>query len=53
MSKPVETIPLSVAITQFHILLLYKKKIKAMCNLDNSIIYEEDIPLVNIYIYYI
>jgi len=45
MSKPVETIPLSVAITQFHILLLYKKKIKAMCNLDNSIIYEEDIPL--------
>jgi len=43
--KPVETVPLSVAITQFHTLLLYKKKIKAMCNLDESIIYEEDIPL--------
>jgi len=44
-SKSLETVPLSVAITQFHILLLYKKKIKAMCNLDNLIIYEEDIPL--------
>ncbi|ORX60830.1 hypothetical protein BCR36DRAFT_314682 [Piromyces finnis] len=45
VTKPVESIPLSVAITQFHTLLLYKKKIKAMCNLDDSIIYEEDIPL--------
>jgi len=44
-SKLIETVPLSIAITQFHTLLLYKKKIKAMCNLDNSIIYEEDIPL--------
>jgi len=47
MSKSVETVPLSIAITQFHTLLLYKKKIKAMCNLDESIIYEEDIPLVS------
>lgn len=43
--KAIETIPLSIAITQFHYLLLYKKKLKAMCVLDNNIIYEEEIPL--------
>lgn len=41
----VETIPLSIAITQFHFLLLYKKKIKGMCQLDGKIVYEEEISL--------
>jgi len=45
VAKTVENLPISIAITQFHTLLLYKKKIKAMCNLDESIVYEEDIPL--------
>ncbi|KAI7860888.1 Pep3/Vps18/deep orange family-domain-containing protein [Circinella umbellata] len=43
-SKLVTEIPISVAITEFHFILLYKDRIRAVCQLNDQIVYEEMIP---------
>ncbi|CAG8658675.1 5183_t:CDS:10, partial [Cetraspora pellucida] len=37
--------PLSIALTEFHFILLYKERIRAICQLNDQIVYEEIIPL--------
>ncbi|KAG5652301.1 hypothetical protein H0H81_005523 [Sphagnurus paluster] len=39
--------PCSIALTEFHFILLYKDRISAVCNLDDQLKYEESLPLVN------
>lgn len=39
--------PISVALTEFHFVLLYKDRIRAICQLNDQIVYEEMIPLVS------
>ena len=39
-------VPLSIALTEFHFLLLYKDRIAAVCNLNEKLTYEEILPLV-------
>ncbi|KAG6841938.1 hypothetical protein C0991_005118 [Blastosporella zonata] len=38
-------IPLSIALTEFHIILLYQDRISGICNLDDQLKYEETLPL--------
>ncbi|KAF8525048.1 Pep3/Vps18/deep orange family-domain-containing protein [Hysterangium stoloniferum] len=38
-------IPLSIGLTEFHFILLYRDKVVAVCNLDDRIAYEELLPL--------
>ncbi|KAL0579371.1 tethering complex subunit [Marasmius crinis-equi] len=42
---PSSEFPISVALTQFHYVLLYKDKIVGVCSLDDSTVYEEPLPL--------
>ncbi|KAH7912578.1 Pep3/Vps18/deep orange family-domain-containing protein [Hygrophoropsis aurantiaca] len=42
---PPPEIPLSVALTEFHFVLLYRDRIVAICNLDGQQSYEDIIPL--------
>ncbi|RDB29177.1 Vacuolar protein sorting-associated protein 18 [Hypsizygus marmoreus] len=37
--------PLSIAVTEFHFILVYKDKIAGVCNLDEQLTYEEPLPL--------
>ncbi|CAG8443951.1 10866_t:CDS:10 [Ambispora leptoticha] len=37
--------PLSITLTEFHFILLYKERIRAICQLNDQIVYEEVIPL--------
>ncbi|KAF0458989.1 vacuolar protein sorting protein 18 [Gigaspora margarita] len=37
--------PLSIALTEFHFILLYKERIRAICLLNDQIVYEEIIQL--------
>ncbi|CAG8446869.1 13007_t:CDS:10, partial [Dentiscutata heterogama] len=37
--------PLSIALTEFHFILLYKERVRAICLLNDQIVYEEIIPL--------
>lgn len=39
-------IPLSIALTEFHFVLLYKDGVSAICNLDENPVYAETLPLV-------
>lgn len=38
--------PLSIALTNFHFLLLYKDRLVGVCNLNEKTTYEEFLPLV-------
>lgn len=40
--------PLSMNLTEFHILLLYKDRLLGICNLNDALVYEEALPLVRI-----
>jgi hypothetical protein len=40
-------IPLSLSLTEFHIVLLYKDRITAICVLDDKTTYEETLPTVS------
>ncbi|GAB5585428.1 tethering complex subunit [Umbelopsis nana] len=42
---PVDSVPLSIAMTEFHFILLYKDRIRAICHLNDEIVYEEMINL--------
>ncbi|KAI8078651.1 Pep3/Vps18/deep orange family-domain-containing protein [Halteromyces radiatus] len=37
--------PISVALTEFHFILLYKDRMRAICQLNDQIVYEEMLPL--------
>lgn len=42
----VNDFPLSLASTEFHFLLLYKDRVVGMCNLNDRMTYEEQLPIV-------
>ena len=39
-------VPMSIALTKFHFLLLYRDRIVGVCNLNEKLSYEERLPLV-------
>ena len=39
-------VPLSIGLTEFHFILLYRDRVAAVGNLDEHITYEELLPLV-------
>jgi hypothetical protein len=43
----VTDIPISFVITEFHFILLYKDHVRAICRLNDKMVYEEIIPLVS------
>lgn len=43
--ETVAEIPLSIALTEFHFILLYRDRIMAISSLDDRVIYEEALPL--------
>jgi hypothetical protein len=43
--KLVTDIPISLVITEFHFILLYQDYVRAICRLNDKIVYEEIIPL--------
>ncbi|KAL1931607.1 hypothetical protein VTP01DRAFT_9750 [Rhizomucor pusillus] len=45
LGKVVTETPISLALTEFHFLLLYKDRIRAICQLNDQIVYEEMIPI--------
>lgn len=40
-------VPLSMAVTEFHFVLLYKDRVVGICNLDDKKTYEEVLPIVS------
>lgn len=38
--------PQSIALTEFHFILLYNDRVAAVCNLNEKLTYEETLPLV-------
>jgi len=42
----VPEVPLSLSLTEFHFILLYKERVVGICNLDDRMTYEETLPLV-------
>lgn len=38
--------PLSMSLTEFHFILLYKDRILGICSLDDRLAYEESLPIV-------
>ena len=38
--------PLSISLTEFHFVLLYKDRVVGICNLNDALVYEELLPLV-------
>lgn len=45
--------PLSLSLTEFHFILLYKDRIVGICSLDDRLAYEETLPLVRHFIYFV
>lgn len=43
----VPEVPLSLNLTEFHFILLYKDRVVGICNLDDRMTYEETLPLKN------
>jgi hypothetical protein len=39
-------LPLSLALTEFHFLMLYKDRVVGICNLNDHVAYEEQLPVV-------
>ena len=46
---PSTDIPLSIALTEFHYMVLYRDRIIAICHLDDKLAYEEPLPLVSVH----
>ena len=42
---PITEIPLSIALTEFHFVLLYEDRVMAISSLDDQVIFEEALPL--------
>lgn len=45
-SAAVSEIPIAIALTEFHFILLYKERIRAVNQLNDQIVFDELIPLV-------
>jgi len=45
--RPLQQTPLSIAMTEFHFILLYPKRIQAICILNNELVYDGLLSLVN------
>jgi len=45
ISTAVSEIPIAIALTEFHFILLYKERIRAVNQLNNQIVFDELIPL--------
>lgn len=45
-SSAVSEIPIAIALTEFHFILLYKERIRAVNQLNDQIVFDELIPLV-------
>ena len=43
-------VPISISLTEFHFILLYRDRVLGICNLDDRTTYEEALPLVGLYI---
>lgn len=43
--------PLSLALTEFHFLLLYRDRVVGICNLNDHMTYEEQLPVVGFAIF--
>jgi len=41
-------IPISISLTEFHFVLLFKDRVVAICNLNDALTYEELLPLVSL-----
>lgn len=39
-------VPLSINLTEFHFILLYKNRIFGICNLNDEMTYQETLPIV-------
>ncbi|SPO29951.1 related to DigA protein [Ustilago trichophora] len=44
-ATPITEIPLSIALTEFHFVLLYEDRVMAISSLDDQVIFEEALPL--------
>ncbi|KAJ1026321.1 hypothetical protein NDA16_002408 [Ustilago loliicola] len=44
-AAPITEIPLSIALTEFHFVLLYQDRVMAISSLDDQVIFEEALPL--------
>lgn len=42
---PITEIPLSIALTEFHFILLYQDRVMAISSLDDQVVFEEALPL--------
>lgn len=47
--SPSSSTPISMSLTEFHFVLLYKDRIVGVCNLNDALVYEELLPLVSGY----
>ncbi|KAF8167767.1 DigA protein [Crassisporium funariophilum] len=45
IGSDVPEIPISLSLTEFHFILLYKDRIVGICNLDDKMTYEETLPI--------
>ena len=43
--------PMSMALTEFHFILLYKNRLVGVSNLNEQLTYEEILPMVCIFVY--
>lgn len=43
--ETISEIPLSIALTEFHFVLLYRDRMMAISSLDDRVVYQEDLPL--------
>lgn len=39
--------PVSIAMTEFHFIMLYRDRVKAVGTMTQDLVYQEEIPLVN------
>ena len=44
-----EPIPISVALTEYHVLIMFEKSIKIICLLSGDLIFNEKIDIVRIF----
>lgn len=45
--RDADQLPISLSLTEFHFILLYKDRIVGVCNLDDKLTYEELLPIVS------
>ena len=38
--------PVSIGLTEFHVLMLYRDRLSAICNLNDKLVFDQTLPLV-------